>query len=101
MKNEKKPDWFLEWIKKLTLKQKITYSVILIFGIPLISAILSLISPSSKVSPCDCADVASKAEIIGYNNLSDSQQSLYRICEDKYTTSGDAYNDCVNGMINK
>lgn len=68
----------------------------------LVTVVVIYVNPfATKVDPCDCADVASKAQIIGYNNLTSIQQGLYKDCEKKYTTSGAAYDACVNKHLSK
>lgn len=95
MNKEKKPDWFLEWIKKLTAKQKITYSIILLCCIPLISYILVKIDPTSNVDPCKCAEFPGKVALIGYDNLSSEDKKIFDACEKRYRTTSDAMNACI------
>ena len=90
--------WNAKW-KALPTKKKILYVVALIVATQVLGALLTMINPAPD--PCDCADVASKAEMIGYDNLNSKQQKLYRRCESKYTYSGDAYDACVEKHLNK
>lgn len=87
---ETKQDWVSKW-KALSTKKKVIYVVIAFVSTQLLAYALT-----PNVDPCDCADVASKAEIIGYDNLTSKQQDLYKDCESKYTYSGEAFDACVN-----
>jgi len=55
----------------------------------------------TKVNPCDCADVGSKAQIIGYHNLTEEQKKVFKACESKYTTPAAAFEDCVESHMPK
>ena len=92
-KNNWDAKWNDKW-KALSTKKKVLYIVGLIVATQVLGAILTLINPAPN--PCDCADVASKAEIIGYDNLNSKQQKLYRRCEDVYYSSAEAYNACID-----
>ncbi len=48
------------------------------------------------VDPCKCVEVGVNAQIIGYHNLSEKSKETFDDCENKYTTTSDAMNDCAN-----
>lgn len=54
---------------------------------------------SVDVNPCDCADLSSKAQLVGEWHLSESDQKKLIECESVYTYSEEAYNECVNNSI--
>jgi len=54
-----------------------------------------------QINPCDCADIGSKVQIIGYNNLTEKQKKTFSACEKKYTTPAAAFEDCVEKNMPK
>ena len=54
-----------------------------------------------NVNPCDCADLSSKAQIVGEWHLSESDQKKLIDCESVYTYSEEAYEACVNKIMHQ
>lgn len=73
--------------------------VILLIVIVLGVFITKFIETKTKIDPCDCADLGSKVQIVGYQNLSNDQKEMYNECEKKYTTPTSAFEACVESQM--
>ena len=78
----------------ITIKQGV-YIALSIIGLTLFN------SCGSAVNPCDCAEIGPITQMIGYNNLSDEQKTTFDNCSSKYSTTSEAYEDCVNKLSNE
>jgi hypothetical protein len=56
---------------------------------------------SVKVEPCECADLSSKAQLVGEWHLSKANQQKLIDCESTYTYVEEAYNECVDNELKK
>jgi len=55
----------------------------------------------NSVDPCDCSEVGSNVQIVGYDNLSKEDKKLYDACERTYSTPAAAYEACVESQMPK
>lgn len=89
-----------------TAKTSFDYKGMKAFGVFLVIIVIGVvlfkfIDDKTKVDPCDCADIGSKVQIVGYQNLTSEQKKLYDACEKKYTTPAAAFEDCVESQMPK
>jgi len=84
-----------EWWSERTKNQK----YLIIGGVVLLGVIGGLTNDTP--SACDCADIGSKVQIVGYQNLTSEQKKLYDACEKKYTTPAAAFEACVESQMPK
>ena len=67
-----------------------------------VGVVFFIVNPFAKdVDPCKCAEFPGKVALIGYDNLSDADKKVFKACENKYTTTTDAMNACIEKVQKK
>ncbi len=80
---------------------KLKHIVIMLVVCVSVFMIVTKLMEKPNVNPCDCADLSSKAQIVGEWHLSQSDQKKLVDCESVYTYSEEAYEACVNKLMVK
>ena len=55
----------------------------------------------TPLDPCKCGEVGARAQMVGYDNLSEESKKIFKACESNYSSPAEAYEACVNKVINK
>ena len=86
----------------LKIKKQVEKIMLALAGIFFIGCMVYVFKNNkADVNPCDCADLSSKAQIVGEWHLSESDQKKLIDCESVYTYSEEAYEACVNKIMHQ
>lgn len=85
---------------ELRVKKQVEKIMLVLAGIFFVWCMIQVFKKDkSDINPCDCADLSSKAKLVGEWHLSETQRKKLIDCESVYTYVEEAYNDCVNNSI--